>query len=82
MGKCNIPHASSTGLSGTGLSTLIHAVINNTERPVKYDNIAWSTGQLFTFAIHNMAADVAAKLKHTSKFDAQILILTFAWKGT
>jgi hypothetical protein len=38
MNKCNIPHATSTGLSGTQFSTLNSAGINDPEGPEKYNN--------------------------------------------
>jgi hypothetical protein len=38
MNKCNISHASSTGLSGTQFSTLNSAEINDPEGPEKYNN--------------------------------------------
>jgi hypothetical protein len=38
MNRCNIPHAPSTGLSGTQFSTLNSAGINDPEGPDKYNN--------------------------------------------
>jgi hypothetical protein len=37
MNKCNLPHASSTGLSGLQFSTLNSAGVNDPEGPEKYN---------------------------------------------
>jgi hypothetical protein len=48
MNTCNIPHAPSTGLSGTEFSTLNIAGINDPEGPEKYNNTEVKYGETFT----------------------------------
>jgi hypothetical protein len=51
MNKCNNPHAPSTGLSGTQLSTLNSAGINDPEGPEKYNNTEVKYGAKFMFLL-------------------------------
>jgi hypothetical protein len=47
MNTCNIPHAPSTGLSGTQFKTLNSAGINVPEGQEKYNNIEVKYGATF-----------------------------------
>jgi hypothetical protein len=48
----------STSLSGTQFSTLNSAGINNLEGQENITTLKWSSGQLFTAAIHNLTPAV------------------------
>jgi hypothetical protein len=58
MNKCNIPHAPSTGLSGTQLSTLNIVGINYPEGPEKYINTDVKYGPTFTAAKQHLTSAV------------------------
>jgi hypothetical protein len=53
MKTCNIPHAPSTGLSGTQFSTINSAGINDPEGPEKYYNTEVKYGGNFLQLPHS-----------------------------
>jgi hypothetical protein len=67
MKKCNIPHAPSTGLSGTQFATLKSAWINDPEGPKNIITLRYITGHLFAVATRHLTHAVV-KYKHMEEW--------------
>jgi hypothetical protein len=68
MNRCNIPHAPSTGLSGTQFSTLYSAGINDPEGPEKYNNTKVKSGATSTFQNRPCSGLINPNLQHFDFF--------------